>query len=216
MLETEALQMWWLFLGSDTLYIPISQKNKTCALYHRVRWNLKWLPEDKSSSPLKCFSPKLPSKKTSRSNNLASQYPTFRCSMCVIPLCLVQCQQIHEWPLPSREQATHIWNPTSSLGPICLSSDTQISLFWYLFQGSQAGPERNYRRVLSFKGTAGGSEIHHTEKPTALQEELMLSEVCWEVGGKMGAEMLDLVRMEVLENIQSRSLATWETWILKM
>ena len=43
----------------------------------------------------------------------------------------------------------------------------------------------------------------------------MLSEVCRDVGGKMGAERLNLVRMEMLENIQSRSLANRESWILK-
>lgn len=75
--------------------------------------------------------------------------------------------------------------------------------------------KETYWRVLTFKDTAGESEIHHTQKATVLQEALVLSEVCWEVGGKMGAERLNLVRMEVLENIQSRSLATWESWILK-
>lgn len=58
------------------------------------------------------------------------------------------------------------------------------------------------------------SDITH-RKSTILQEEFALSEVCWDVRGKMGAERLNLVRMEVLENIQSRSLATWESWILK-
>lgn len=76
--------------------------------------------------------------------------------------------------------------------------------------------KETYWSVLSFKDTAGESEIHHIQKSTILQEELMLSEVCRDgAGGKMGAERLNLVRMEVLKNIQSRSLATWESWILK-
>lgn len=75
--------------------------------------------------------------------------------------------------------------------------------------------KETYWRVLSFEDTAGGSEIHHTQKATVLQEELMLSEVCQDAGGKMGAKRLNLVKMVVLENIQSRSLATWECWILK-
>lgn len=129
-------------------------KTQTSTVYHRVRWNPKWLLAEKSSPPAKCFPPKnrcykTPgpgfSKKTSTSNNnFAPQYPTFRCSaramepsaLLVIPMsCALpanswaailkqrtvqDCQQ-------EMTKATHIWSPTSSLGPTCLSSDTHIS-----------------------------------------------------------------------------------------
>lgn len=113
-----------------------------------------------------------------------------------------------------KAKATFICSPTSSLGPAFLSSDTQFFFsFNTFFKVPRLLLKETYWRVLSFKDTAG--ERHHTQRSTILQEEFALSEVCWDVRGKMGAERLNLVRMEVLENIQSRSSATWESWILK-
>lgn len=90
----------------------------------------------------------------------------------------------------------------------------KVLSFDIFFKVSRLLLKETYWRVLSVKDTSGKSELHHTQK-TSFQEELVPSEVCWDVGGKMGAKRLNLVRMEVLENIQSSSLAIWESWILK-
>lgn len=104
---------------------------------------------------------------------------------------------IHERSLPRSKQSKTarrwqwrlccIWSLTSSLGPLALHSNDQISKFWHLFQGSQIAPDRNFMKSPFIQGHNWRRwDTLHTESRSPARGAHFFWSLPWH-GGKDGS-----------------------------